>query len=330
MSNHTIKNLIGQDTLWNQLMTLMDVPEHIFISGPPGSGKSHLIRNFLQHYMSYKKISDNSDFLFILGSEQDRGIQSIRNKLLPFIRQKSIKEGIYNWVLIDDVDSFSSISQQALRRTMELYRHITRIIFIGNSQDDVIPSIKSRCICLSMNRINIPRHITNICDFLTIPKQLSIDYETLVWLTNATDNNMKSIFRILKLSNSIFKYYNNISINQIIKLMCSVPLYLDFYSIIHSLINSDIPNGIIHLIKLWKSGYTYEDIIDGIASVKNIETVEMLSSNVIINIFLINAWISYTKGETSLLSLQYVYYKTIKDCNSNKILTEEKYLTTVL
>lgn len=325
-----LNTLIGQETIWNQLLSIIDVPEHIFISGPPGSGKSQLVRNFIKHYMTYKKIPNNKDILFILGSEQDRGIQSIRNKLLPFIRQKPVKDGVCNWVIIDDADTFSSISQQALRRTMELYRHITRIIFIGNSQNDVISSIKSRCICLNMNRINFISQINNIRTYLSIPQYTIIDYETIIWLTNSMENNTKNMIRILKICRDICKYRSNVSANNTIKLLCSVPLFLEFYSIITSLSNLDITNGVICLIKLWKSGYTYEDIIDGISAVRNVEIIDQLSSNVVINIFLINAWISYTRGETSILSLQYVYYKTIKDYNNNSVFTEGKYLTTSL
>ena len=36
-------------------------------------------------------------------------------------------------------------------------------------------------------------------------------------------------------------------------------------------------------------------------------------NNIIINKFLINSWISYCKGNTSILALQNIVYKTIND-----------------
>jgi hypothetical protein len=38
-----------------------------------------------------------------------------------------------------------------------------------------------------------------------------------------------------------------------------------------------------------------------------------MKENTLVHIFLLNAWIAYCKGNTSVLSLQNIYYKTIHD-----------------
>ena len=38
-----------------------------------------------------------------------------------------------------------------------------------------------------------------------------------------------------------------------------------------------------------------------------------MNENTLVHVFLLNAWIAYCKGNTSVLSLQNIYYKTIME-----------------
>jgi DNA polymerase III delta prime subunit len=90
-----------------------------------------------------------------LGPDQDRGIQTIRGQVSLFIRQKSVVESIFRWVVIDDVDTFPHISQQALRRPMEsIFAYYTIFIYwyIRRGPNS---SSKIRCIHIAMNTVDI-------------------------------------------------------------------------------------------------------------------------------------------------------------------------------
>ena len=146
-------SLVGQESVWNECINQFDTPSHIFITGAAGCGKTILIRELLQKYATLKKRPnkhlwgyESVDECLLLGPDQDRGIQTIRGQVSLFIRQKSVGEEIFRWVVIDDVDTFPQISQQALRRPMESYSHITRFLFVGTSEEDLIPALRSRCI----------------------------------------------------------------------------------------------------------------------------------------------------------------------------------------
>jgi hypothetical protein len=60
-----------------------------------------------------------------------------------------------------------------------------------------------------------------------------------------------------------------------------------------------------------EAGYAYEDILESFQTINTIFGNNMLKDNILIHKFLINSWISYCKGNTSILALQNVVYKTL-------------------
>ena len=121
-------SLVGQESVWNECINQFDTPSHIFITGSAGCGKTTLIKEFLQEYAKRKNRPnahlwgyETVDECLLLGPDQDRGIQTIRGQVSLFIRQMAIGEDIFRWVVIDDVDTFPQISQQA-RLQMIAYR----------------------------------------------------------------------------------------------------------------------------------------------------------------------------------------------------------------
>ena len=169
-------NLVGQESVWQECLHQFHLPSHIFITGSPGCGKTTLMRELLQEYARQKKRPkshrwglESTDECLLLGPEHDRGIQTIRGQVSMFIRQMSVGEEIFRWVVIDDVDTFPHISQQALRRPMETYSHITRFLFIGTSEEDLIPALRSRCIHISMNVVSPFFHKNDFFKLVDMP-----------------------------------------------------------------------------------------------------------------------------------------------------------------
>ena len=154
-------SLVGQESVWKECLDQFDTPSHIFITGSPGCGKTTLIRELLQHYASQKQRStphlwghESIDECMLLGPDQDRGIQTIRGQVSLFIRQMSLGKGMYRWIIVDDVDTFPHISQQALRRPMETHSHTTRFFFCSRYPSDLIPPILSRCLHIEIETLS--------------------------------------------------------------------------------------------------------------------------------------------------------------------------------
>jgi DNA polymerase III delta prime subunit len=326
-------SLVGQESVWKECVNQFDTPTHIFITGPPGYGKTTLMREFLQTYSKEKNRPyshlwglESTDECLLLGPDQDRGIQTIRGQVSLFIRQMSLGNDIYRWVVIDDVDTFPHISQQALRRPMESYSHITRFLFIGTSEEDLIPALRSRCIHISMNSIDIVLQKNNFLKNINMPNIGKITEEMWSWIINISGNNISDLIRLLKLIRDTHLILGEEITLQHVRILCSAPFYYDFMPLLQSMTKYDFTNSIKSLLLIWKRGYTYEDILESFQVINNLFGSNNFEQNILIHKFLIHAWISYCKGNTSILALQNVIYKTLteekpnKENESNKIL----------
>ncbi len=311
-------SLVGQESVWNECINQFDTPSHIFITGPPGCGKTTIMRELLNEYARLKKRTngylwglETTDECLILGPEQDRGIQTIRGQVSLFIRQRSIGNDMFRWVVIDDVDTFPQISQQALRRPMESYSHITRFLFIGTSEDDLIPAIKSRCIHIPMNTVNPLMYKKQFLQLVNMPTNYVFTEEIWGWIINISNNNISDLVRLIKLIRDIVVTLN-IKLNlDIVQILCSSPFYTDFIPLLNAMSNKNVEESIHCLLLIWKRGYAYEDILESFQTINSIFGNNIFKDNILIHKFLINAWISYCKGNTSVLALQNVLYKTL-------------------
>jgi hypothetical protein len=67
------------------------------------------------------------------------------------------------------------------------------------------------------------------------------------------------------------------------------------------------------IVGIWKRGYAYEDILESFQTINTIFGNGIIEDNVLIHKFLINSWISYCKGNTSILALQNIIYRTLDE-----------------
>lgn len=322
-------SLYGQNLTWTKLLAQINSKvhgSHIFITGPSGSGKTTIVRDFLKYYARTHEYDnwntwglESNDDCLLLTPDQDRGIQTIRNNVSLFIRQigshhlNSKKH--HRWLIIDDCDLFPQISQQALRRPMETYSHITRFIFIGSSVEDLIPALQSRCIHIPMQPINFFEHIPAIIRNIEMPYHESFDMEMYYTIINICSNNFADFIRYLKLIKNYCKTNNVKPSLSVIQKLCSITYYNLFFPLVKSICSFEIAETCKLLMKIWKLGYTFEDILDNFQQIYNlygnISTTNKLVDNLVVKAFLLNAWVDFCKGNASVLAIQNVAVRTI-------------------
>jgi len=307
-------------------MALLDTPCHLFLTGQPGSGKTTLVKELLQLYATRNKRpqpllwgEETHEECMLLTPDQDRGIQTIRGHVTLFIRQMALPK-TFRWVIIDDADTFSHISQQALRRPMETYSHITRFIFIGNSTEDLIPALRSRCIHVTMNTFDIYEHRDAFLTLVQMPSATLFNEDMWTWILNTTQNNVSDLKRLLHLIRAILETTGKKPTVAFIQSICSTPFHLDFIPLLNALTDKNLIGGIHQIIEIWKRGYTFEDILESFQTIHGLYGEGSQTENTLVHVFLLHAWIAYCKGHTSVLSLQNIFYKTLKDPSLNVML----------
>jgi len=313
-------SLVGQDSVWKECIQQVDSPSHLFLTGSAGCGKTTLIREWLQSYATLKNRPtphlwgvESIDECMLLGPDQDRGIQTIRGQVSLFIRQMSLGKGIYRWVIVDDVDTFPHISQQALRRPMESYSHITRFIFIGTSEEDLIPALRSRCIHISMNPLDTILYRGHFLNSVGMPTPEQFTDDMWSWVINLAGNNSSDLMRLLKLIRDVHVTNKESLTIKKVRMLCSSPIYMDFIPLLNAMSCNDSVSAIKSLIHIWKRGYAYEDILESFQLINQLFGNQQFCDNIMIHTFLIHSWISYCKGNTSMLALQHVITKTINE-----------------
>lgn len=232
----------------------LDNFKHCILYGKPGSGKTSFIEMIINNL--YEK-EDIPFCTLSLNASDERGINTVRDKIKIFSKTKMYKKYKFKIIILDEADSLTYEAQTALRRIIELYSKTTRFCFICNYSDKIIKPIKSRCNLIKFNNFSdkyIKNYINDILKkenlynykkFVNVVVKLSnndmrktlIYMETLVKINHnlINDNLIYNIFGIIKKENfkkelSKIKSYDDILKNINYFLNLSLKQIIDFFT----------------------------------------------------------------------------------------------------
>jgi len=141
-----LKEVIGQEEIVERLESYVknkSMP-HLLFAGRPGTGKTScaiaLVREFFGDgwRLNFQE----------LNASDERGIETVRNKVKDFARMAPIGSD-FKIIFLDEADALTGDAQAALRRTMENYTRTCRFILSCNYSSKIIEPIQSRCAVFS-------------------------------------------------------------------------------------------------------------------------------------------------------------------------------------
>jgi DNA polymerase III delta prime subunit len=129
---------LEKNSLINHLKNQKSIPSFIFYSSKPGTGKTSTAKVIINTLGCDSKIINSSD---------ERGIDTIRDKISMFARSMST-DGKKRCVFLDEADGLTKQAQDSLRNLMETYSENCFFILSCNDISKIIEPLKSRCISI--------------------------------------------------------------------------------------------------------------------------------------------------------------------------------------
>jgi len=249
--------LYGQDALFQSIRESFNELPHIFITGPPGCGKTTFLEDFME--LIKKEAPFQIESVLWLSSEKDRGIHTIRDKVNDFCKRTHSKPNALRWIIIDDADTLPLISQQALRRPMETFSHLTRFIFASRHSSHLIEPLRSRCLTMEIEPISPVEAYPVYLETIGVPKEAQT--ESLLHFCISNFISINEIKSVLTLYHSLIKE-DKTPQESLKRLECLLPVSkVHTNTLVQALERKDTELIRKSITNLFLNGYLLDDIL---------------------------------------------------------------------
>jgi replication factor C small subunit len=156
----SLEDLIFTDKnkLEDYLKSPLTIPSFIFYSNKPGTGKTSCAKIIIEIL--------NTDFIMINASDE-RGIDTIREKIKLFARGMSFNPKSKRCVFLDEACSLTKQAMESMKALMEEYSDNCFFIFSCNNLSHIIEPIRSRCVSFNFSKPDkkeIQKRLINISE----------------------------------------------------------------------------------------------------------------------------------------------------------------------
>jgi len=158
-----LDDIIGQEHIISYVKKFVEnknVP-HMLFSGPPGTGKTTTAKAIARELYG----EDWKSFFMEINASDDRGIDTVRDKVKGYARVKIIGHE-FKIIFLDEADSITPPAQNALRRVIEMNSDKCRFIISCNYPNKIIDPIIDRCVVFRFRAIKTE-------DMLLMMKQIA-------------------------------------------------------------------------------------------------------------------------------------------------------------
>ncbi len=169
------EDLIINEELKEPLRKAIKERPNMFIYGPAGIGKGSFIDVLVNE-------NDLKNSILKINASIEGGIETIREKVLPFSQAANYEIGKLKLVYLNEIDHPNiQASQRSLRDLMEATNKITQWCLLANYPENIIPELKSRCQSFHFNSPPA-KEIYKRCGFILKNENVEFKKSSLVSL----------------------------------------------------------------------------------------------------------------------------------------------------
>lgn len=191
-----LEDLISHEDILKTIRKFMDENRlpHLLFYGPPGTGKTSTILACAKQLYSAKEFAS---MVLELNASDDRGIGTVREKVLNFASTRTIFNKGFKLIILDEADAMTKDAQNALRRVMEKFTANTRFCLICNYLSKIIPALQSRCTRFRFGPLN-PEQMVPRVNHVAAAESLTISEDGMKALLELSNGDMRRALNILQ------------------------------------------------------------------------------------------------------------------------------------
>ncbi len=194
---HNLDDVVNQTEVKVRLGPLLEKQQqmpHLLFAGPPGTGKTTVAQIVAEKILGDLK----SDYTLSLNASDERGINTVRERVKTFASYSDRREGVpFRLVILDESDEMTRDAQTALRRIMEESSRFTRFILICNYTSNIIEPIQSRCAIFRFQRIGA-EEVVGYLKKIAKSEKIKASEKVLESIYEATNGDLRQAINILQ------------------------------------------------------------------------------------------------------------------------------------
>ncbi len=234
------------------LKTLMEIDQlNIILVGGPDSGKTVLLDTIVEEYYGGRK----DDNILYINSLKEQGIQYFRTEVKSFCQTSSTVDGKKKMIVIDDLDTMNSQTQQSFRNYIDKYNHNVNFIMSCTSIYKVIDSIQSRIHVLKLTTPTVDV-LYRIMNRIVDVKQMKIGDASKQFIVNISNYSIRVLIHHLEKL-----YLLGDSDETIVQTCCTHINYKLFDDYTLLLKSGELKKAIWFILEIYNLGYSVMDII---------------------------------------------------------------------
>ena len=183
-----LEDYVGNEVIKNKIADYLKQGsiQNLLFHGVAGTGKTTLAKLIAKNL--------NCDLLYLNASDE-RGIDTIREKIIPFASSMSFND--VKIVILDEADYLTPQAQATLRNTIESCSKTTRFILTCNYLERIISPLQSRCQTLEIkppSKQDVAWRCVDICK----DEKVDIDNIALKTIVNAYYPDIRKIINTIQ------------------------------------------------------------------------------------------------------------------------------------